>query len=226
MHRIKNSKPYWENELLCENFIASRPLFLFFPKWFQLDGTESEESFSDDLIEPSMSTFTLAFFLPLLETRPTGSWACGDTNLTLGLSSNPFGITLSDLWPSELPSSSLPRVGSPTQNVIMLPFPLTATLPRLRMGRSGACSFNSRADTSEQWTWPLTDKLSMRDAVFIVSPKSPYLGFNDPITLLTTEPEWKPTRMWTHPADGSSSSICTWEAATTASIANSAIRLT
>jgi hypothetical protein len=43
---------------------------------------------------------------------------------------------------------------------------------------------------------PLAERRSMRDAVLTVSPNKPYLGLSDPITLLTTCPEWKPTRMW------------------------------
>mmetsp|Transcript_1526 Transcript_1526/g.3380 ORF Transcript_1526/g.3380 Transcript_1526/m.3380 type:complete len:232 (+) Transcript_1526:2192-2887(+) len=89
----------------------------------------------------------------------------------------------------------------------------------------GACSCKITAASSEQWIRPGRELLSIRLAVLTVSPNKPYRGLSDPITFDTTLPEWKPTRILTKPLASSSRSIWIFDAASTASTANSAMRL-
>ena len=96
---------------------------------------------------------------------------------------------------NDSPSASARTGGLPTQYVIIWPFPFTAILPRRRKGKSGACSFKSRAEASLHWIPSLVERPSIRAAVFMVSPNNPYRGLRDPMTLLTTGPEWNPTRI-------------------------------
>mmetsp|Transcript_28167 Transcript_28167/g.56850 ORF Transcript_28167/g.56850 Transcript_28167/m.56850 type:complete len:276 (+) Transcript_28167:205-1032(+) len=96
--------------------------------------------------------------------------------------------------------------------------------PRLSMRMSGACRFTWRAALAEQWMRPATELLSMRLAVFTVSPNRQYRGFLSPTTCATHGPEWNPTRICTVPIDASSSSIWVSLAAATAATAKRAMR--
>ena len=76
-----------------------------------------------------------------------------------------------------------------TQNVLISPLPLTSIFPRGEMLISGYCASRSPAARAEQWMRFSFELLSIRLAVFTVSPNRQYLGLRDPTTLATTAPE-------------------------------------
>mmetsp|Transcript_30779 Transcript_30779/g.91470 ORF Transcript_30779/g.91470 Transcript_30779/m.91470 type:complete len:343 (+) Transcript_30779:842-1870(+) len=107
--------------------------------------------------------------------------------------------------------------------VCMMPLPLTCT-PHVachtysRKPSSGVSrSFLVASDTCTQPTTPVD---SMREAVFMVSPKSENFGSREPTRPLTQSPVWMPTRTLTMPPSGA----CTSRAAATMSTANAIMR--
>ena len=93
-----------------------------------------------------------------------------------------------------------------SQKVVIHPFPLMLLFPRqthLSLPQLTPGPFvTSSAATRDMWTEFGSEVLSMRLAVFTVSPNKQNRGFMVPITEATTGPEWKPTRMLTHPISG------------------------
>ena len=76
------------------------------------------------------------------------------------------------------------------RNVFIRPLPLTSTPPVLSHRSRGS----SDANVSETWMQPGWQLLSMRDAVFIVSPNSVNLGILEPTRPETRGPVWMPMR--------------------------------
>ena len=98
------------------------------------------------------------------------------------------------------------------------------TMPRDAVRTLGACCASAAAASRLSVMRSRSEWLSMRLAVFIVSPSSVYFGLAPPTRVPTTEPEWNPTRMWTGPRALSSGSISVSAAADSADNASCATR--
>merc|ERR1719364_438721 len=158
-----------------------------------------------------------ALLLLLLLSSSLSSWAAAAAASASSCSSPSANLTPE---PADLAGFLVLR----SQKVCISPLPLMFCTPRDSILAHGACDRMRSAAAPDMWMRLRSLELSMRDAVFTVSPNRQYRGLRLPTTLATTGPLWKPTRMFTVPSSGRSASMNVDCAAFTASSANMAMR--